>query len=333
MALEDIVGQERALEILRRSIVKNRLAHAYLFTGEDGIGKKLTAINFAKTLNCQNNLTPHTSRLTPHAIDCCDECPSCTKIDRTIHPDVFLIAPENGQIKIRAIRKLGESLSYKAFEGKWKIAVVDSADALNQSAANAFLKTLEEPPHQSLLVLISSLPELIPSTVRSRCQRINFLPLSHKKMDELLRYKHSKEGLKIHSKQAMLISMLSGGRPGWALSNDLIERRDRTFDEFKSLLGGIEEDLWIDRSSMEEWFDWVQLLLRDVAVYNATGRPDLLINQDKEKEIKNISKKAELQDILKLSDALYNIKDALRFNLNKQLTLYHTYFLLKKTFG
>lgn len=333
MALKDIVGQERALEILRGSIAKNRLAHAYLFTGEEGIGKKLTAINFAKMLNCRNNRSPYPFRLPPHAIDCCDECPSCTKIDRTIHPDFFLIAPENGQIKIGAIRRLGESLSYKAFEGKWKIAVVDSADTLNQSAANAFLKTLEEPPPQSLLVLISSMPELIPLTIRSRCQRINFLPLSHKKMDELLRYKHSKEGLNVHSKQAMLISMLSGGRPGWALSNDLIERRDRAFDEFKSLLKGIEEDLWVDRDSMEEWFDWVQLWLRDIAVYNATGRPDLLINQDKEKEIANISKKAELKDILKLSDTLYNIKDALRFNLNKQLTLYHTYFLLKKTFG
>ncbi|MEE8328607.1 MAG: DNA polymerase III subunit delta' [Thermodesulfovibrionia bacterium] len=329
MALKNIVGQERALEILRRSIAKNRLAHAYLFTGEDGIGKKLTAINLAKMLNCAQN----TASPTPHTIDCCDECPSCIKIDRKIHPDVHLISPDNGQIKIGTIRKLGDSLSYKAFEGKWKIAIIDNADTLNQSAANAFLKTLEEPPHKSLLFLISSMPELIPSTIRSRCQRINFLPLPHKEMDELLRHKYSKEGSKIHSKQAILISMLSGGRPGWALSNDLIERRDRSFDELKSLLGEIEEDLWADRDSMEEWFDWIQLWLRDIAVFNATGRAELLINQDKETEIKNISKKAELKNILKLSDTFYNIKDALRFNLNKQLTLYHTYFLLKKTFG
>ncbi|MEK7308199.1 MAG: DNA polymerase III subunit delta' C-terminal domain-containing protein, partial [Nitrospirota bacterium] len=91
--------------------------------------------------------------------------------------------------------------------------------------------------------------------------------------------------------------------------------------------------LWEDRDSMEEWFDWVHLWLRDIAVFKATGRADLLINYDKEKDIENISQKTGVKDILNLSNALYNIRAALRFNLNKQITLYHTYFLLKKTFG
>lgn len=330
MALKDIVGQERVLEILGESITKNRIAHAYLFTGEDGIGKKLIAINFAKALNCTQNTG---KKNLGSGIDCCDKCSSCIKIDKAIHPDVSLVVPEEGQIKVGVIRRLRESLSYKAFEGKWKIVIIDEAESLNQSAANAFLKTLEEPPDQSLLVLISSMPELIPVTTRSRCQRINFSPLPLNKMGELLEHKYSTEGSKIHSKQAMLLSLLSGGRPAWALSKDLIERRDRSFDEFKSLLSGVEEDLWEDRDSMEEWLNWVQLWLRDIAVFKATGRADLLINQDREKEIKNISKKAALKDILKLSNTFYNIKDFLRFNLNKQLTLYHIYFLLKKTFG
>jgi len=346
MALKDITGQERALEILMGCITRNRIAHAYLFTGEDGIGKKLAAINFAKTLNCENNRdalwatrketntkSHYTSRVTHHEIDCCDECPSCIKIKKSIHPDVFLIAPEDRQIRVEAIRRLEESLYYKAFEGKWKIAIIDGAESLNQSAANAFLKTLEEPPDHSILILISSMPELIPSTIRSRCQRINFSPLPLKKMGELLERRYTEEGSGINSEQAMLLSMLSGGRPGWALSKDLIERRDRLFYEFKGLLGKIEEDLWDDRDSMEEWFEWAQLWLRDIAVFKATGRVDLLINHDREKEIENISKKAELKDILKLSKTFYNIKNVLRFNLNKQITLYHTYFLLRKTFG
>jgi len=346
MALKDIVGQERALEILTGSITRNRIAHAYLFTGEDGIGKRLTAINFAKSLNCRNNReasgangkrvnnnSSHASRLTPYTIDCCDECPSCIKIDKAIHPDVFLIAPEAGLITVSVIRGLEESLSYKAFEGKWKIVIIDKADSLNQSAANAFLKTLEEPPGQSLLVLISSMPELIPQTIRSRCQKINFSPLPIKKMGELLEYKYSTEGPKIQGQQAKLLGLLSGGRPGWALGKDLIKKRDRLFDEFKSLLGGVEEGLWGDRDSMQEWFDWVQLWLRDIAVLKATGRADLLINQDRVQEMEKISKKPGLKDILNLSNALYDIKNLLRFNLNKQLTLYHTNLLLKKTFG
>ncbi len=351
MALKDVLGQERALEILRGSITKNRIAHAYIFTGEDGIGKKFTAINIAKTLNCEQNTTKSLRKATPRGefatgnseIDCCDKCPSCIKIDKAIHPDVFLLAPENGQIKVETIRDLGKSLSYKAFEGKWKIVIIDNADTLNQSAANAFLKTLEEPPDQSLLMLISSVPELILSTIRSRCQRINFFPLPLNKISELLEHVYSVEGpqtqsdtpvlKKIRSKQTALLSMLSGGRPGWALSKNLLERRDIAFNEFKNLLKGIEENLWGDRDAMAEWFYWVQLWLRDIAVLKATSRADLLINQDREKEIRDISKKAELKDILKLSNTLYNIKELLRFNLNKQITLYHTYLLLKKTFA
>lgn len=351
MALKDVLGQERALEILRGSITKNRIAHAYIFTGEDGIGKKFTAINIAKTLNCEQNTTKSPRKATPRdkfvtgssEIDCCDKCPSCIKIDKAIHPDVFLLAPKNGQIKVETIRDLGKSLSYKAFEGKWKIVIIDNADTLNQSAANAFLKTLEEPPDQSLLMLISSMPELILSTIRSRCQRINFSPLPLNKISELLENVYSVDGpqtqsdspvmKKIRSKQTALLSMLSGGRPGWALSKNLLERRDIAFNEFKNLLKGIEENLWGDRDAMAEWFYWVQLWLRDIAVLKATSRADLLINQDREKEIKDISKKAELKDILKLSNTLYNIKELLRFNLNKQITLYHTYLLLKKTFA
>ncbi len=128
MALKDVLGQERALEILRGSINKNRIAHAYIFTGEDGIGKKFTAINIAKTLNCEQNIKDRdqgsgarserlsaksvrpayrTGRLDSETrsedqgaeVDCCDKCPSCIKIDKAIHPDVFLLATVNGQIK------------------------------------------------------------------------------------------------------------------------------------------------------------------------------------------------------------------------------------------
>ncbi len=335
MALRDILGQEKALGILKGGIVKACIAHAYLFTGEDGIGKKLTAINFAKTLNCAQNTeyrTQNTDKKNPGSgfrvpgsgIDCCDNCPSCIKINKGIHPDVFIIEPQNGQIRVDIIRKLEESLSYKPFEGKWKIAIIDEADNFNQSAANAFLKTLEEPPEQSLLILISSMPGLIPSTIRSRCQRINFSPLPLDKMAGFLEQK----GLQ---NDEHLLSILSGGRPGWALSEDLISKRNTSFDEFKTLLGNIEGvDIWADKDSMEEWFEWAFLWLRDIAVFKATGKADLLINHDKETEIKDISKNARLKDILTLSGDLYKIKDFLRFNLNKQITLYHTSLLLKK---
>ena len=346
MALKDILGQERALEILKGCIAKNRLAHAYLFAGESGIGKRLTAINFAKTLNCQKRVmsyelgvksekqnselrTPNSELLTQ--IDCCDKCPSCTKIDKAIHPDVFFIQPEGdgGQIKIEIIRGLEEALSYKAYEGRWKIAIIDEAENLNQSAANAFLKTLEEPPEHSILILISSMPELISETIRSRCQRINFSPLPLKMMVELLMQNSKLKDLR----KPALLGMLSCGRPGRALSEDLIDKRNRLLDRFKSLLGMGDINAWDDRDSMEEWFEWVHLWLRDIAVLKATDSSGFLINYDKESEIKNISKNAALKDILVLSDKLNNIKRLLRFNLNEKVTLNYTSLLLKETFG
>ena len=332
MALEDIIGQERAIEILRGCIKRNRVAHAYIFAGDEGIGKKLTAINFAKALNCQNNrnassvLRNELKNNTHDGIDCCDGCSSCIKINKSIHPDFFFIAPENGEIKVDVIRKLQESISYKAFESPWKIAIIDGAETLNQSAANAFLKTLEEPPEQTILILISSMSGLIPKTILSRCQRVNFSPLPFDKIGKLLENKFS-------AGETMLIGMLSGGRPGWALSNNLIEKRDNLFNEFKNLINTIGEDLFDGKDSLEEWFEWVHLWLRDIAVLKATGDTTLLINQDREKEIRDISNKAALSDILKLSNTLYNIKNLLRFNLNKKITLNHTHFLLKETFA
>lgn len=346
MALKDIIGQEQAIAILRGCLGRNRIAHAYLFAGEDGIGKKLTAINFAKTLNCQNNhetlwekrnetkTESHAAlRIIHDEIDCCDKCSSCIKINKRSHPDVFFITNTDGQIKVDMIRGLEESLSLKSFEGKWKIAIIDEAEKLNQSAANAFLKTLEEPPEQSLLILVSSMPDFILKTILSRCQQIKFSPLPLKKMSELLKDKTILNELKSNEEDARIRSMLSGGRLGLTLSHNFIEKRDRLFNDFKTLIGRAEEDSWEGRDSMEEWFEWVHLWLRDIAVLKATNRAELLINQDRAQEIEEISKKADLNDILKLADDFTRIKGFLRFNVNKRITLHHTHLLLKKTFG
>lgn len=343
MALKDIIGQEKALDILRGCVRKARIPHALLFAGDDGIGKKLTAISFAKTLNCKgvrsqesevgsNNLFQNSNPQPPTPnplIDACDQCPSCIKIDKGNHPDVFIIGPEGDgdQIRVEAIRQLEESLSYKPFEGEYKIAIIDNADKMNQSTANAFLDTLESPPAHSILIMVSSRPEMLLSTIRSRCQRINFSPLPVNVMGRLL-----EERLKgLAHEQAMLLSILSGGKLGDALNEDLIEARDRSFDEFQDMLVNPETEAWEDRGGMERWFDWAQLLLRDASVFRATGRPDLLINQDKKDEIKEMSKKAALKDILKLAGELHRIRRLLNFNLNKQLTLNHTSLLLRKT--
>ncbi len=336
MALREIIGQEKAISILKGCIMKNRIPHALLFAGDEGIGKRLTAVNFAKALNCRGTEDSEDLFSTGGGpdtgnIDACDKCPSCRKTDKAGHPDVFIIKPEGdgGQITVSAIRQLEESLSYKPFEGKWKVAIIDNADRLNPSAANAFLQTLEEPTPQSILILITSRPDIMLATIRSRCQRINFTPLPVDVMQGLL-----KERLeKFDSDQSTLLSLLSGGRLGYALDENLIAQRDRSFEIFRQMLGRLEEDVWDNRDDMEKWFEWGDLWLRDIAVFKATGRADFLINRDKEDEITEICRGAVLKDILKLARELYNIKRRLNFNLNKQLTFNYTSLLLKKMLG
>ena len=340
MALKDIIGQEKALNILRGCINKERIPHAIFFAGDEGIGKKLTAINFAKALNCTGTsagaglFSDGEDGSDEQGIefrDACDKCPSCMKIDKGSHPDVFTVIPEGdgGQITVSAIRQLEESLSYKPFEGEWKIAIIDNADRLNRSAANAFLKCLEEPSQKSILILISSRPDTMLATIRSRCQKINFTPLPIDTMSRLLREKHAE----FDHEQASLLSTLSGGRLGYALNENLIAQRDWSFDIFFQMLGATEDNIWEDRNAMEEWFEWGQLLLRDIAVYKTTGRADLLINRDKADEIKKMSDVSELKYILKLSREFYTIKERLHFNLNKQLTFNYTSLLLKEMLG
>ena len=316
MALKDVIGQDRALDILRGSVARGRIAHAYLFTGQEGVGKRFTALNIAKMLNCQQPVMQPA-----HLIDCCDRCNSCLKIERGIHPDVIIIEPKEGQIRVDTIRELERSISYRPFEGNWKVAIIDGAESFNPSASNAFLKTLEEPPAHSILILLSSIPELIPSTIRSRCQRLHFSPLPIENMMEFLKEKGIQDGL---------LGILSGGSLGRILTDDLLSKREWSFQGLKSLLGDIEGlDIWEDRTSIEEWFDWIFVWLRDIAVFKSTGNAGFLINRDKEAEIREISEGATLRDILRLSEELYTIKDQLRFNLNKQILLYYISLLLK----
>jgi DNA polymerase-3 subunit delta' len=338
MALKDIIGQEKALNILKGCINKERIPHAIFFAGDEGIGKKLTAINFAKALNCTGasdgpDLFADKPAKQDTAVfkDACDKCSSCIKIDKGNHPDLFMIEPEGdgGQIKVSAIRQLEESMSYKPFEGQWKIAIIDNTDRMNTSASNAFLKTLEEPSQKSLLILISSRPDTMLATIRSRCQRVNFSPLPIDTMSGLLQDKYAE----FDHEQASLLSTLSGGRLGYALNENLIAQRDWSFDIFNQMLGNPEDNIWEDRHAMEEWFEWGQLHLRDIAVFKATGREDLIINKDRINEIKNIARGSILKDILKLSREFHTIKERLHFNLNKQLTFNYTSLLLKEMLG
>ncbi|MGB9716105.1 MAG: DNA polymerase III subunit delta' [Thermodesulfovibrionales bacterium] len=347
MALRDVIGQERAVNILLKTLQRGRIPSAYLFAGESGIGKKFTAINLAKALNClrhrnalriihneikngdKSHITDHTSR-----IDACDECSSCRKIDTNIHPDIKLISPENGQIRIEEIRTIEENLSLKAFEGRWKIVIVEEADTMNPFAANAFLKTLEEPPEGSLIILISSIPDRLPETIRSRCSRINFTPLSYEACKKVIKAAIVKQSMSNFQKEKdfesrlSIIAKLSMGRPGLAVSTDLLEEREWFLKLLREMIKA-EKDGWSSKDEMEKWFEYLLIFLRDLSITKIIKDKKNLINIDIEDYIKNFSSGIDLKVIIENYHKLSILRGYFNFNLNKSLTWNYTGSLLR----
>ncbi len=341
MAFRDIIGQDRAIRILIGTLRRGRMPSSYLFAGESGIGKKLTAITLAKTLNC---IALDMNGSASATIDCCDACPSCKKIDTQVHPDFRVIYPENGLIRIEEIRAIEDILSFKAFEGKMKTVIVDEAETMNQFAANAFLKTLEEPPEHSLIVLVTSNPDRLPDTIRSRCSRINFTPLPCAECEDVIRQsmdlKPAEKGRRhpVHAQHEIseshlkTLARLAMGKPGDALSEDLVEQRTMFISMLRDMID-MGKDRWASREEMEKWFDMMLILIRDVAVMKITRDAQQLINADREEVIAGLGDGMELKGIIELYQRLITLKRQIYFNLNKSLTWNYTGSVVRQWIG
>jgi len=171
MAFKKFPRQMQGIQLLQRSLARGRLGHAYLFTGDQLEELELLARTLAKTLNCRNPV--ETDGV---ATDCCDECLTCRKIDNETHADIHWARPESKLrvITVEQMRDLMQQIQLKPAEADYKVTIIAGADRLNTQAANAFLKTLEEPPAKSILILLSTQPSRILETILSRCLRLNF---------------------------------------------------------------------------------------------------------------------------------------------------------------
>lgn len=278
-AFTEIYGHEKETGRLRAAIVANRVAHAYLFSGHDGIGKRLIAVTLAKALNCANidaNGNP------------CGTCPDCRMAEAGTHPNIIQIKPvdkdgepdADGTIKIAQVRELQDALRYKAEGGK-KAAIVEGADRMAMPAANAFLKTLEEPPASSVIILIASKTAELPATVISRCQRISFRPLPTAAVRD---YLIEKKGAAPDEAEAA--SRLSEGSIATAvrcLESGFLEKRNETLSGFLALRPNdtigilkLAEEL-SKRDDLEELLEYLKTMLRD-SVVSLEGRPDLMVD-------------------------------------------------------
>jgi len=195
MPLRAVAGHRHLLELLSRAVERESLPPSVIFTGPEGVGKRLTAIALAQLLNCPTPVPAEGL-----ARDACGICASCKRIARGVHSDVILIEPgETGSIKVDRIRDAVEKAAYRPFEGRRRVVIIDQADAVLVEAQNALLKTLEEPPSASSFVLVTSTPDVLLPTVRSRCQQVRFGRLDAADIASVLMTSHDYDETSAHA--------------------------------------------------------------------------------------------------------------------------------------
>ena len=332
MSFKEIIGQQVAKEILKRSLEKDRIASAYLFSGPEGVGKALTALNFAKALNCKRHKTDSCSSL-----DGDYRCSSCKKIDAFSHPDVkfFFPAPQKSRndktrnelllkgevhryqktevISIEDIREIAELLLLKPFEAKRRVIIIIDAEAMNVEAQNSFLKILEEPPKDTTIILTSSHPDKLFSTIVSRCLRIGFRRLSANEVKQYLSKRYD-----ISYEKIELISRLSNGsitRADSFLNGESLEQREL----LKSIL--LEKDFMklqeiVDKDTLKEFIDFTLFLFKDL---NSKRVGQEILNIDLEDNVRTLSKFYNLKEIKEMVKILEESMANITRNVNPEL--------------
>ena len=315
MSFAEVIGHSRQLAPLRAALAKARLHHAYLFAGPEGVGKRTIASALAQAVHCAEG-----------GEDGCGRCVQCERIKNGNHPDVRFVGKLEGkkEITIQQIREIEHELRYRSFGGKRKIVVVDPAGAMNVASQNALLKTLEEPPENSLLILITpNAGELLP-TLRSRCLRLSFSPLSRA---EIVGFLMKVSGL--NADAAQVIAAMSMGSIGAALSQrneEWMEKR-RSWSALLGQLGRGDyqaaiagaESLAGDREETLEFFRWAESWCRDLLVHGVTQEREQVINVDLLSSLEQQAPRFGGERAIRLLDEIARATAAIQRNLNRRM--------------
>lgn len=315
MDFTNIRGHEKTIEILKKSIRNKTVSHSFLFEGEEGIGKKLVAYIFSKTLLCQEGQD-----------EPCNQCDSCIRFDRGNHPDFFVIEPEKNLIRKAEIEGLVGQMTTAPYESKRKIFIINDSHTMNMESTNALLKTLEEPPDFVNIILISSSPNKLLTTILSRVHNIKFFPLKPGEVEKILR-----KNYQLSEKEARFIANFTRGAMGRSVElaedEDFFKRREELISILDYLIRGDKTrafstiDFFNDnKDRIDEILDMMIYWFRDLMVYKSIEFNEILINIDK---IDKLSEQIHIE-FNKINDIIENIMDTkanIRRNVNFQLAI------------
>jgi DNA polymerase III subunit delta' len=314
MPFPDVLGHDRVKGLLSRALVQGRLPPALLLSGPEGVGKRTLALAVARGLLCDEGPG-----------EPCGRCRTCGRTARAIHPDLFLVSPETAAIKIEQVREAVREIAGLPFEARARAVIIDDAHTMTEQAMNALLKSLEEPPATSHLILVTASPQALLPTIRSRCQTVRLGPLPSALLES-----HLQERLSLSPAEAHLRAALSGGSLGAALAFEA-EGYRALRDEILAMLekatgaSAVLRLQWSERLAEAEdvtlALSALRSLLRDAAAARAGAAPERLLNSDVGARIEKVGQGPVGARAVELADAVEEVRTNLRGNASKPLSM------------
>lgn len=307
-----IIGHESIIQHLQNAIASGKVSHAYIFHGEEGMGKSTLAKAFAKTLQCEEG-----------GILPCNRCKSCMQLESDNHPDIMWVTHEKASIGVDDIRvQVNSDIQIKPYNSPYKIYIIDDADKLTEQAQNALLKTMEEPPEYAIILLLTDNVSLILPTILSRCVLLNLKPINKQLIKEYLMEKHQ-----IPDYMAEVAAAFSGGNVGKAIKYASSEDFDKMKEDVLHILKYIDDMelheiisglkvLTASKTNIEDYIDLMILWYRDVLMFKATKDPDLLLYREELSFIRGQANIRSYEGVEMIIKAMQKAKVRLKANVN-----------------
>jgi DNA polymerase-3 subunit delta' len=319
MPLSSLVGNERIKKLLRRAVARGRIGQGLIMAGPQGVGKRQFALALAEALNCER----------PGEGDACGACLPCRKVAAREHADVQTISPDGAFIKIGQMRDVSHEAQFRPFEGRRRVYIIDEADRMREEAANSILKTLEEPPASTVIVLITSKPYALLETIRSRCQMLSFAPLTADELESHLKAKYKRP-----LEETRLLARLARGSIGRALEIDLGEYREKrrimmelvealalTRDSVRMMNAAEYLGRKLERAEFEFHLDVMMVILSDLFHLKLGEPPASLTNADIAERLERIAQAVTLDQVMDWAEKIEQVLQSLARNVNRQLAM------------